>query len=323
MKRVWLLMICVAFAHLGVQQGSAQPVEFEIYTSQDVYHPGDTLEIYISLTNTGEGFDAELYVAIDFFGSRLFLPRLTPDVLPLAGGYLASGLSISDFLVFSCPLGEGIPETDYGLKGAILSAEDYSIMSNIADDEFAFESGGPSIEGRNEYLPLAEGYSWTYYAEGNDDSGEGTAIISEAEADGDIYIFHGIYAEDEEDTEVILVDNDGDIYIRDVIVEGDSMFDSDQLILPAEPEEGDNWTIWFSFEGLPVTATVRVEGKDSVSVPAGDFDDCWRLSVSAMFGLVDGNIWFAKDVGLVTGDLDAPFVGGGYIELLDYDLTGM
>ncbi len=323
MKRVWLVMICVAIAHLGVQGGLAQPVELDVYTSQDVYHPGDTLEIYISLTNTGGGFDAELYVAIDYFGTLLFLPRLTPDVLPLAGSYIAAGLSISDFLVFSFPLGEGIPEADYGVKAAILSAEDYSIMSNIAEDEFAFESGGPSIEGRNEYLPLAEGYSWTYYAESDEDSGEGTAVISEAEAEDGDYVFHAIYAEDEEDTEVILVDDDGDIYIRDVIVEGDSMFDSDQLLLPAEPEEGDEWTIWFSFEGFPVTATVRVEGKDSISVPAGDFDDCWHLSISAMFGLVDGNVWFAKDVGLVTGDFDAPFLGGAYGELLDYDLSGM
>ena len=322
MKRVWLVMLCVAIAHLGAHGGLAQPVELEVHTSQDVYNPGDTLEIYISLTNTGEGFDAELYVAIEYFGTLLFLPRLSSDVLPLAGSYLPSGLSISDFLVFSFPLGEGIPEAEYGLKGAILSAEDYSIMSNIAEDEFAFESGGPSIEGRNEYLPLAEGYSWSYYAESDDDSGEGTAIISEAEAEGDIYIFHGIQ-EGGGDTELVLVDDGGDIYIRDVIVEGDSMLESDQLILPADPEEGDSWTIGFSYEGLPVTATVRVEGKDSISVPAGDFDDCWHLSVSAMFGLVEGNMWFAKDVGLVTGDLDAPFVGGGYIELLDYDLSGM
>lgn len=319
MKRVWMVMVCVAIAHLGVQAGLAQPVELEISTSQDVYNPGDTLEIYVSLTNTGEGFDAELYAAIECFGSLLFLPRLTPDVLPLAGSYLPSGLSISDFLVFSFPLGEGIPEADYGLRGAILSAEDYSVRSNIAEDEFAFESGGTSIEGRNEYLPLAEGYSWRYYTEGDEDSGEGTAIISEAEADGDIYIFRGIQ-EGGGDTELVLVDDGGDIYLRDVIVEGVSMLDSDQLILPADPEEGDSWTIRISYEGLPITATVSVEGKDSISVPAGHFDDCWHLSVSAMFGLVDGNMWFARGVGLVTGDLDAPFLGGGYAELLDYDL---
>lgn len=323
MRTTSLLSIGFLVLLVSVCGASAEQVELSIRTGQEVYHPDETLEILVSLTNSGEGFDAELYVAVDYFGTLLFLPYLSIEAQPLSQGYYSDGYSMSDANVFSLTLWEGIPEGQYLIKSAVLSAADYSIQSNIADNEFVFESSNSgSVHSRNEYLPLAKGYSWTYYAEDAGDGGRGTAIVTEAIDNGEDYEFH-IFEEDDQDVELVLADDNGDIYVRDLIGYGDSFVDGDQLLLPAEPEEGDHWIIWGSYGRWPLAAVVTVEGKESLSVPAGEFEDCWHLSVRAVLGVLEGDLWLARGVGVVAGSLDASFLADGYLELLDYDFSGI
>jgi len=319
MSRFRLLAIFFAAVLLLAQVVFAQHVDLMIDTNQDVYHAGDTLEVHASLENVGDGFNAQLYVGIDYGGVLLFLPDLSTDAAPLISAYCPAGFSLPDVVVFSLPLSEGIPEADYVLKAAILSADTYSVESQIAQCTFSFEAGGVGIVGRNDYLPLAVGYSWTYFAEGDGDSGQGTAVVENAQADGDVYVFH-VFQQGDTDVELILVDDGGDIYVRDVIINGDSSCSDDQLILPAELDEGDSWTVQFTADGIPIMATVTAEGKEDVSVPAGDFEDCWHLQVGTLFDIVTGDLWFARDVGLVKGNFSASFYGLGDLELLDYEL---
>jgi len=322
MRGFALAVVCVSVAFSFGQMVQAQPVDLSISTSEETYGPGDTLEVYVSLANSGAGFDAELYVAVEYFGTLLFLPSFTTDIVPLASGYLPGGFDISDLLVFSFPLDGGVPDDTYTLKAAILSASDYTIKSNIAQTDFTFESGGPPvIEGRNDYLPLAVGYEWRYRAEGAGDVDEGTMWVYDAEDDAGVYIFY-LTDEEDDDPQIVVADDGGDIYLRQVISDGDSVMGPEepgQLLLPADLEVGDEWTITVDYESFHITATVRAEGKESKSVPAGDFDDCWHLSISALFGLLSGNMWFAKDVGLIAGDISAPFLTGDVV-LLDYEL---
>jgi hypothetical protein len=42
---------------------------------------------------------------------------------------------------------------------------------------------------------------------------------------------------------------------------------------------------------------VLVRGKETVEVPAGTYDDCWRVEVLVTFG--SSSIWFAPNVGMV------------------------
>ncbi|HUT03862.1 MAG TPA: hypothetical protein VM163_08235 [bacterium] len=320
MSRLRLLAVLFAIVLLSSAQALfAEHVDLAIDTNQEVYHAGDTFEVYVSLENLGDGFNAQLYVAIDYGGVLLFLPGLSTDAAPLISAYCPAGASLSDVMVFSVSLSEGVPEADYILKAAVLSGDTYTVESQIAQCSFSFESGGVEIVSRNDYLPLAEGYSWTYFAEGSGESGQGTAVVEDAQADGDIYEFH-VFQEGDTDVELIFLDDGGDIYVRDVIIDGDSSCSDDQLILPADLDEGDHWTVQFTAEGLPITATVTVEGQEDVSVLAGDFEDCWRLQVGTLFDIVTGDLWFAKDVGLVKGSFSASFYGLGTLELLDYEL---
>jgi hypothetical protein len=59
------------------------------------------------------------------------------------------------------------------------------------------------------------------------------------------------------------------------------------LLLPLE--QGKTWTRG-SF-------AVLVRGKETVEVPAGTYDDCWKVEVLVTFG--SSSIWFAPNVGMV------------------------
>ncbi|MCD6326602.1 hypothetical protein J7M28_03470 [bacterium] len=321
MMRILQVTATLAFFLLNAQMAGAEDVSLSVYSSQEEYQAGDTLELSLSLVNSGESFDADLLVAIDCWGTLLYLPGLGTEAVPFMSARLPAGFSILDFPFFSIQMDEGIPDSEYAVIATIESSEDHSLRSNEARDDFRFDGGnGTDIVGRNAYLPLATGYSWTYYTENASESGEGSAVVHEAFENDGLREFH-LLQDDDEDVELILIDDGGDIYVRDLLMKGASSFDQDQLILPAEPRAGDSWMLLMEYEGWPLPVTMRVEGRESVSVGAGDFDDCWHISMTAMFNAAQGDLWFARDVGLVAGNLDALSLISGRVELLDYDLT--
>jgi hypothetical protein len=59
------------------------------------------------------------------------------------------------------------------------------------------------------------------------------------------------------------------------------------LLLPLE--QGKTWTFG--------SVTMLVRGKETVEVPAGTYDDCWKVEMQAVLG--SSFTWFAPNVGMV------------------------
>ena len=154
--------------------------------------------------------------------------------------------------------------------------------------------GSTCKTGAADYWPMAEGNTWTYREveiAAYPDSTPDTTIVEEATT-----WKYGSRVKLSDGTDAWPMDVGGDSsynYFSDsksAVLIYTSVYDTKPdtwLLLPLE--EGKTWTFG--------NATMLVRGKETVEVPAGTYDDCWKVELLVMGG--SSFIWFAPNVGMV------------------------
>jgi hypothetical protein len=155
----------------------------------------------------------------------------------------------------------------------------------------------------DEYLPLAVGNTWNYdmtylmiYIDTVEATGTSvTEVTAEATLDNDVDVLEFV----ETMTWDTLLPNTAETtYLYetdDYLLIYDDLADTvpdTSLVLPFE--EGNTWLVYA--DSLD-TLTAEVVGQETVTVPAGTFEDCWDIEYTSL-GQTQHN-WFALDVGPV------------------------
>jgi hypothetical protein len=157
----------------------------------------------------------------------------------------------------------------------------------------------------DEYLPLAVGNVWnydmTYLMITNDTlqtAGTSvTEVTGETTLDNDVDVLEYVETMTWDDTLLVpnsvdtsyLLENDDYLLIYDDLA--DTLPDT-SLVLPIE--QGNAWVVYADSVD---TLTAEVVGQETVTVPAGTYDDCWDIEYTSL-GQTQHN-WFALDVGIV------------------------
>jgi hypothetical protein len=140
--------------------------------------------------------------------------------------------------------------------------------------------------GPRDYFPLATGHRWYYVL--SDEGEQAEVMVQVAEKTGDEYALRQeILTGYLEISFPFILDEDVYFASSDsgVIREGNEPF----LLLKSPLEVGAEW--------LNGGDTVRITDKVTISVPAGNFADCYRVSYHP--GGDQTTVWYAPDVGIV------------------------
>ncbi|MEO0206810.1 MAG: hypothetical protein ABIL22_09090 [candidate division WOR-3 bacterium] len=182
---------------------------------------------------------------------------------------------------------------------------------------FLISCGG----GEKDYWPIAVGNVWNYQTIATittpdttmtDSSTMKIEVTRETTLDNNTAVFEIVSSgEDYADTSYWQkTDNYFFWYDNKAETEPDTI-----LTLPIE--EGDSWTV---HKDSSYTETIRITGKESVTVPAGTYDDCWKAMDIYTYGTMaeTSYIWLAPDVGwikMTTTEADSDFTAEIKIEL--------
>jgi hypothetical protein len=153
--------------------------------------------------------------------------------------------------------------------------------------------GSTCKTGAADYWPMADGNTWTYREleiAAYPDSAPDTTIVDEAmtqKCGSRVKLYNG--------TDAWPMGSGDSSYnyfsdSRSAVLIYTSVYDTKPdtwLLLPLE--ESKTWTFG--------SHTMLVRGKETVEVPAGTYDDCWKVEMLVMGG--SSVIWFAPNVGMV------------------------
>ncbi len=156
--------------------------------------------------------------------------------------------------------------------------------------------------GEKNYYPLSEGNTWNYRTISTMTIGDSTIVdtgsvtttitVKTKLNDGTDVYEQITNSEGYADTSYV---QETDNYILGYDDKADVSPDT-TVTLPVE--EGNTWTV---FSDSEYTETGKVMGKENVTVPAGSFDDCWKIAYITEFDseVETSYVYLAPDVGLV------------------------
>jgi hypothetical protein len=140
-----------------------------------------------------------------------------------------------------------------------------------------------------DYFPAELGQRWHYYMD--DEGYESEVTVEVTERAGESYVLRSTldHGEDEMNFPYPVGENTN-ITVSDTAVTGDNNWPFTLLKFPLA--EGMSWPTFRS-------DTATVLGKVSVSVTAGDFDDCYKVGYNQVGSDYEYVLWFAPKVGIV------------------------
>ncbi|MGQ9817859.1 MAG: TapB family protein [bacterium] len=156
--------------------------------------------------------------------------------------------------------------------------------------------------GEKNYFPLTEGNTWNYRTISTTTIGDSTlsdtgTVKMEITAKTTLNNGTEVYEQ------ILTIDQSGDTsYMQetdDYLLSYDDKADTKPDTILAFPlEEGKTWTV--SKDSL-YTETSKAMGKESVTVPAGTYDDCWKIAdiLSDSASSETTFYYLAPDVGLI------------------------
>ncbi|MCX7994366.1 MAG: hypothetical protein N3A65_01145 [candidate division WOR-3 bacterium] len=155
--------------------------------------------------------------------------------------------------------------------------------------------------GEKDYWPLSVGNVWEYQSQTKVTTPDTTFTITDSlkiEITGETTLNNG-----KKVFEAIMSNGGGDTTYwektDDYVFIYDNKADTEPdtaLVLPLE--EGKTWN--FHKDSL-YTETIKIIGKESVTVPAGTYDDCWKaMDIYSSTSITETSyVWLAPDVGQV------------------------
>lgn len=156
--------------------------------------------------------------------------------------------------------------------------------------------------GEKNYFPLTEGNTWNYRIVTKMTIGDST-ISDTGSVKTEITVKTALNNGTEVFEQVMTSDMSSDTsYVQetdDYILSYDDKADTAPDTLISLPlEEGKTWTI---SKDLSYTQTAKAIGKESVTVPAGTYDDCWKIAdiYSDSAFSETSFVYLAPDVGLI------------------------
>ncbi|MGQ9465465.1 MAG: TapB family protein [bacterium] len=156
--------------------------------------------------------------------------------------------------------------------------------------------------GEKDYFPLTEGNTWNYRAIATTTIGDSTfsdtgtvkmEITAKTTLNNGTEVYEQIFTMVQERDTSYLQETD------DYLLSYDDKADTKPDTLIAFPlEEGKTWTV---SKDSSYTETAKAMGKESVTVPAGTYDDCWKIEYISTSSTSSETlfVYLAPDVGLI------------------------
>ena len=106
-------------------------------TSDSKYRVGETLRLTLDLSNPGDGFFADLAVAIALpDGTLIYLPSLWIAYSPFHSGWIPGQLTLTDYTLLEAPVDAGLPSGMYCAYAALFEQGTMTYLSNLAACQF-------------------------------------------------------------------------------------------------------------------------------------------------------------------------------------------
>jgi hypothetical protein len=147
---------------------------------------------------------------------------------------------------------------------------------------------GPTVD-IEDYLPLLDGFSWTYVGDSEYGPYETTAVCNGPNQ----VAGHTVYTIENDVAEYFFLASDGWFFIDY------PYYNTPVRVMPSEVAVGSSCAGQGNFAGLTWTC---LSIDESVSVEAGDFEDCLKLKEVGVYGghvTTEKHFWLAPGVGLV------------------------
>ncbi len=156
--------------------------------------------------------------------------------------------------------------------------------------------------GEKNYYPLSEGNTWNYRTIQTMTIGDST-IVDTGSVSTTITVKTKLNDGTDVYEQITNIEGLGDTsYVQEtdsyILGYGDKADASPDTIVTLPVEEGNTWTVYSDSD---YTETGKVMGKETVSVPAGSFGDCWKIAYITQFDseVETSYVYLAPDVGLI------------------------
>ncbi|MBN1591841.1 MAG: hypothetical protein JW941_01170 [Candidatus Coatesbacteria bacterium] len=116
------------------------PINVSLATDYGSYTAGESQNAFISVTNTGDDLDVELYIAILLPDGRvLFWPNFWYDMTPCFSlAPMPQGFTLQDFCFYTVMLPGSLTPGDYAWYAVFYAAGSSEAMSNLASTRWSF-----------------------------------------------------------------------------------------------------------------------------------------------------------------------------------------